>query len=71
MSTCTIHFPFHVGEGASERTALRAAARNHGPTSLAGRADREASSPASSSPILRRWSIADLIAAASWPRDLA
>jgi hypothetical protein len=76
MSTCTIQFPFHIGDRTSARTTrqatapLRAAARNHGPTSLAGRTDREASSPASSSPILRRWSIADLIAAASWPREL-
>lgn len=78
MSICTIHTPFRNGDLTSERAArrrvahLRPAARNDVPTSLAGPADRAASHPADgTSQILRRWSIAELIAAATWPREVA
>ena len=75
MSTCTIHMPFPVGDLISERTVRRSAAhqspaaRNHAPTSLAGPAARDTSAPAADSQVLRRWSIAELIAAATWPRE--
>ncbi len=77
MSTCTIHPPFRVGDLISERAARRSvahqrpAARNDSPTSLAGSADRDTSSPVAKPQILRRWSIAELIAAATWPQDVA
>jgi hypothetical protein len=75
MSTCTIHIPFAVGDLISERATRRTVAHprpaviKHAPTSLAGAADRDTSSPATNSQVLRRWSIAELIAAATWPRE--
>jgi hypothetical protein len=77
MSICTIHTPFRHGDlmsdGAARRRVahLRPAARSDAPTSLGGPADRATSYPAGTPQILRRWSIAELIAAATWSREAA
>jgi hypothetical protein len=73
MSICTIHTPFRVGDRISGRTARRSVAhpREAAVNGLTGAADGSGSAPAASSQIRRRWSIAALIAAATWSQDIA
>jgi hypothetical protein len=77
MSICTIHPPFQVDGLISERATRRPAAHPRlaapvdAPTSLAGSADSDTSAPAAHVQILRRWSIAELIAAAGRRQEVA
>jgi len=80
MSTRTIHTPFHAGDLISERTARRARAHPRtvaapdaapAPAPATDAARRDTPSPAGDARILRRWSVAALIASAPRPRALA
>jgi hypothetical protein len=84
MSAHTFHAPFNSRDLISERAARRAAA--HPRTVVAkdaaappadpvvntvGTVREVGSSSAGSPQILRRWSVAKLVAAATWPRVIA
>jgi hypothetical protein len=83
MSTRTVHTPFHAGDLISKRTARRArahprtvavpdAAAAPAPATNAGlAARRDTPSPAGEAKILRRWSVAALIASAPRSRVVA
>jgi hypothetical protein len=80
MNTCLFHTPFNTGDPISARTARRAAAHPRPVEStdlamtLAAADDagsRNGPAPAPVAQILRRWSVAELIASATWPQELA
>ena len=80
MSTHTVHVPFNPRDLISERAARRAAAHPRTPAATGGAATpteaadtaRQAKSDSAGNPqILRRWSVAKLVAAAKWPRVAA
>lgn len=76
MSICTTRTPLRIGERRLERAARRAIAhpRTVAPVDGAATPDaigREPSNPAADSHILRRWSVAELIAAATWREEVA
>ena len=83
MSTHTFHAPFNPRDLISERAARRAAAHPRtiaamrpaatpdGAAEAADAARQDNSSSAGNAQILRRWSVAELVAAATWRRELA
>lgn len=70
MSICTIHTPFRIGGRISGRPGRRSVA-HPGSSAVNRPTGPEGSSPAAQSQILRRWSIAELIAAATWSQNIA
>ena len=77
MSTHTFHTPFNPRDLISERSARRAAAHSRAAANKAvaataaegaDTARTDATSTAGNPQILRRWSVAKLVAAATWPR---
>jgi len=85
MSTHTFHTPFNPRHLISERSARRAAAHPRAvaapdaaaapaeaaPTEIAPTAGNDSASSAGNPQILRRWSVTQLVAAATWPRVIA
>ncbi len=67
MNTHTFHAPFNPRDMISERAARRAAAHPR----TAAPPDAGAPAAAETPQILRRWSVAELVAAATWPRVVA
>ena len=80
MNTHTFHAPFNPRDLISERAARRAAAHQRTvaakaavatPAEAADTARQDSSGSAGNPQILRRWSVAKLVAAATWPRVVA
>jgi hypothetical protein len=77
MSICTIRSPLHFDEHTSARprrragTHLRAVPAPGAAVAPDEVIERGKSAPAADGQILRRWSVAELIASASWPPEAA
>jgi hypothetical protein len=80
MSTHTFHAPFNPRDLISERAARRAAAHLRTaasqdaaatPANASDGTRRDSTNTAENPQILRRWSVAELVAAAAWPRVIA